>query len=121
MLAVALAQKGLKDDAPEAGEEWAFVTGTLKLFRVYADMLRQNLSQGRPRVTGPWTTRADGQVVVQVAPADRTERLSMAGGTGCVWLEPCEPVCNTCASDQLKNGPGPKLTMPAVLETSNSF
>ena len=112
MVAVALAQKGLKDDAPEAGEEWAFVTGTLKLFRVYADMLRQNLSQGRPRVTGPWTTRADGQVVVQVAPADLTERLSMAGGTGCVWLEPGVTMGETRAA-QGASWKTPATTTPA--------
>ena len=88
MVDIGLAQKGLAPGVPEAGEEWAFVTGTLKLFRVYADTLRQMAATGRPHVVGPWTRRDDGQVVVRVAPAEFSERLAMAGGVGEVWLRP---------------------------------
>jgi hypothetical protein len=89
---VALQQKGLTATQPEAGEEWAFVTGTLKLFRVYAAALQATQAHGRPAVKGPWRTRRgdDGrpQVVVEVAPLELSERLSLGNGTGELWLEP---------------------------------
>lgn len=86
-----LKMKGLTTTQPEAGEEWAFVTGTLKLFRVYAQGL-DAAARGRPSVKGPWrvqTTR-DGhkQVVVEVAPTELAERVALGNGRGEVWLSP---------------------------------
>jgi len=88
----ALQQKGLTADQPEAGEEWAFVTGTLKLFRVYASALQAVARDGRPAAKGPWRVRRadDGrdQVVVDVAPLELSERLSLGNGRGELWLAP---------------------------------
>jgi acyl-CoA reductase-like NAD-dependent aldehyde dehydrogenase len=83
-----LAQKRLPPLAPEAGEEWAFVLGVLKLLRAYAAALRDVERHGRPRVPGPWQRRPDGQVSVRVAPVDIAERLALLGGSGEVWLQP---------------------------------
>jgi hypothetical protein len=92
LVEAALRQKGLAADQPEAGEEWAFVTGTLKLFRVYAAALQATQTHGRPPVKGPWRVRRteDGreQVIVDVAPRELSERLSLGNGTGELWLEP---------------------------------
>jgi acyl-CoA reductase-like NAD-dependent aldehyde dehydrogenase len=87
-----LKMKGLTPTQPEASEEWAFVTGTLKLFRVYADALDDAARAGRPPVKGSWRrqTTIDGQeqVVVEVAPTDLAERLALGNGRGEVWLAP---------------------------------
>jgi len=88
MVALGQQMKGLADDVqPEVAEEWAFAIGTLKLFRVYAATLREVAAKGRPTVKGPWRTRPDGQVVVEVAPVELSERLSLGGGSAEVWLE----------------------------------
>jgi acyl-CoA reductase-like NAD-dependent aldehyde dehydrogenase len=91
LVAQALQQKGLTAEQPEAGEEWAFVTGTLKLFRVYASALQAVARDGRPAVKGPWRVRRtdDGrdQVVVDVAPLELSERLALGNGRGELWLE----------------------------------
>jgi acyl-CoA reductase-like NAD-dependent aldehyde dehydrogenase len=85
---IGLAQKSLPPTAPEAGEEWAFVLGVLKILRAYATALREVERHGRPRVPGPWSVRADGRVTVRVAPGDLAERLALLGGSGEVWLRP---------------------------------
>lgn len=105
-----LQMKGLSPTQPEAGEEWAFVTGTLKLFRAWARSLRETSTSGRPLVTGPWRTRDDPQgqrqVIVQVAPDDLAEKLSLGGGTAEVWLSP------GLSLDDARAGQGARLRAP---------
>ncbi|MBM4280933.1 MAG: aldehyde dehydrogenase family protein [Deltaproteobacteria bacterium] len=88
VVASGLAMKGLPPDSPEAGEEWAFVLGVLKLLRAYATALRDLARDGRPKVPGPWRVRPDGRVVVGVAPVDVAERFALLGGRGEIWLRP---------------------------------
>lgn len=92
VVATGLAMKGLRPGDPEAGEEWAFVLGVLRLFRAYATAQREVAAAGRPRVPGPWRTDADGRAIVCVAPAELSERIALAGGSGEVWLRPGVPL-----------------------------
>lgn len=84
VVASGLGMKAVDARAPEAGEEWAFVLGVLKLFRVYASSLRDVARTGRPRVPSAWSAQR-GRVVVKTAPIDLAERMALAGGTGEVW------------------------------------
>ncbi|UCC92206.1 MAG: hypothetical protein JSW25_05895, partial [Thermoplasmata archaeon] len=43
---------------------------------------------GRPKVTGGYSTRPDGQVVAHVYPDSRAHRILYQGTTMEVWLEP---------------------------------
>ena len=74
---------------PWVGEEWVsgpwallesvqHLTGTLKTLR----------DDGDPLQGSPVRTRADGQVVVQVHPANHWERLLISGVEADVWMQP---------------------------------
>lgn len=72
-----------------AGEEWG--TGPFTLLKQLRQ-LRQSLldieTLGAPRIPGPVTTRADGQVVAQVFPQTPYDRIFFTGLTAEVWMEP---------------------------------
>ena len=85
----AASAKGLPEDSPLVGEEWTsgpwatvetiqHLTGTLTALRDGTDPL-----QGA-RVR----TRSDGQVIVQVHPANHWEKLLISGCESEVWMEP---------------------------------
>jgi len=88
-VAVSLQAKGIATDEPAAGEEWLsgpyFVLRNLRLLR---RSLADIAAHGRPRVHGQVSSRANGQVVVRVFPADIWDRLLYRGFTGDVWMEP---------------------------------
>jgi acyl-CoA reductase-like NAD-dependent aldehyde dehydrogenase len=71
------------------GEEWG--TGPFTLLKQLRQ-LRQSLldieTLGAPRIPGPVTTRADGQVVAQVFPQTPYDRIFFTGLTAEVWMEP---------------------------------
>ncbi len=50
--------------------------------------LRDIKAYGAPKIPGPVTTRADGQVVAQVFPQTPYERIFFQGVTAEVWMEP---------------------------------
>lgn len=88
-VAAALGAKRIPTESSLAGEEWTsgpwalmegiqHLTGTLKTARDDGDPLQGS------RVR----TRADGQVVVQVHPANVWERLLISGVEADVWMEP---------------------------------
>ena len=81
--------KGLSEDSPVVGEEWAAgAWPVLKNLR----QLRQSLSDiethGTPRIPGSIKTRQDGQVVAQVFPQTGYDRLFFSGVTAEIWMEP---------------------------------
>ena len=81
--------KHLDPRSPGAGEEWVSGPGlVIRNLRLLRNSLRDIAATGRPRIPGPVTTRADGQVVAQVFPADVYERILFRGITGEVWMEP---------------------------------
>ncbi|TMC16368.1 MAG: aldehyde dehydrogenase, partial [Chloroflexi bacterium] len=88
-VAACLQAKSIAEYAPTASEEWAVGPWpVLKNLR----QLRQSLSDietyGHPRIPGPVTTRAGGQVVAQVFPQTTYDRLFFYGVTAEVWMEP---------------------------------
>jgi len=90
---LSLQAKGIASDEPAAGEEW--VTGpylVLRNLRLLRRSLADIASHGRPIIPGKVSTRADGQVVAQVFPADIWDRVLYRGFTGEVWMEPGLPV-----------------------------
>ena len=81
--------KGVAEDSIAAGEEW-----TLGPWPVLKNLrqLRQSLIDievsGHPRIPGPITTRADGQVIAQVFPQTIYDRIFFTGITAEIWMEP---------------------------------
>jgi Aldehyde dehydrogenase family len=88
-VAAGLQAKHIQPGSPTAGEEW--ILGPYPIMRNYR-LLRESLRDigrtGRPRIPGPITTRPDGQVVAQVFPGNRYDRVFFGGITAEVWMQP---------------------------------
>ena len=88
-VAASIQAKGIPEDSPAVGEEWAAGTWpVLKNMRQLRQALVDIGTYGRPRIPGPVKTRPDGQVVAQVFPQTRYDRLFFQGITAEVWMEP---------------------------------
>lgn len=84
-----LQAKGLAPDAGLAGEEWVLGPYALmKALRQLRGSLADIARVGHPRIPGPVTTRADGQVVASVFPQTGYDRLLFTGLTGDIWMQP---------------------------------
>ena len=71
------------------GEEWGTGPYTLlKQLRQVRQSLVDIQTRRAPRIAGPVTTRADGQVVAHVFPQTPYDRLFFTGLTAEVWMEP---------------------------------
>jgi acyl-CoA reductase-like NAD-dependent aldehyde dehydrogenase len=80
--------KGLPQDDPRSGEEW--LGGPLCIHRNLRLLIRsltETLADGAPRIPGPVTERADGQVVAQVFPDGLYDKVLFGGLTAEVWME----------------------------------
>jgi acyl-CoA reductase-like NAD-dependent aldehyde dehydrogenase len=89
LVAACLRAKGIAEDAPTASEEWAAGSWVvLKNLRLLRQALADINTYGRPRIRGPVTTRPDGQVVAQVFPQTRYDRILLLGITAEIWMEP---------------------------------
>ncbi len=88
-VAAGVQAKGISPDAPAVGEEWAAgAWPIMKQFRQVRQSLLEIAAGGQPRIPGPITTRADGQVVAQVFPQSTYDKLFFTGVTAEVWMEP---------------------------------
>ncbi len=88
-VAASLEAKGIADDSPSVGEEWAAgVWPVLKNMRQLRKSLLDIETYGRPKIPGRITTRPDGQVVAQVFPQSTYDRLFFMGVTAEIWMEP---------------------------------
>jgi aldehyde dehydrogenase (NAD(P)+) len=82
--------KGLDRTSPLAGEEWssgpwALIFGVNQLIKSLEDVA----ATGAPRLgRRAVSTRADGQVVVDVFPQSGWDRLLLSGVTAQVWMQP---------------------------------
>jgi acyl-CoA reductase-like NAD-dependent aldehyde dehydrogenase len=86
---VSLQAKGIADDSPLVGEEWAAgVWPVLKNMRQLRKSLLDIETYGRPKIPGHITTRPNGQVVAQVFPQSTYDRLFFMGVTAEIWMEP---------------------------------
>ncbi len=86
---LSLAAKDLDPDEPVAGEEW--LTGpyfVLRNLRLLQRALTDIAAAGHPKIPGRVTTRANGQVVARVFPAEFADRLLYRGFTAEVWMLP---------------------------------
>ncbi|HEY6408611.1 MAG TPA: aldehyde dehydrogenase family protein [Ktedonobacteraceae bacterium] len=88
-VAASLHAKGVAEDSPLAGEEWAAgVWPVLKNLRQLRNSLSDIEAYGHPKVPGHITTRPDGQVVAQVFPQTTYDRLFFMGVTAEIWMDP---------------------------------
>src|SRR6266566_9540348 len=88
-VAACLQAKSVAEDAPTASEEWTVGPWpVLKNLRQIRQSLSDIETYGHPRIAGPVTTRAGGQVVAQVFPQTSYDRLFFYGLTAEVWMEP---------------------------------
>ncbi len=87
--AAGMQAKGISQDAPSMGEEWAAGAWPItKQFRQTRQALLDIAASGQPRIPGPVTTRPDGQVVAQVFPQSTYDKIFFGGVTAEVWMEP---------------------------------
>ena len=86
----AVRAKGIPDGSPWAGEEW--MSGPYSLLYGIAALERtlERLARGESPIPaeGAIRTRPDGQVVVDVFPADNFDRILLSGLRAEVWMEP---------------------------------
>lgn len=88
-VAASLQAKGVTEDSPVVGEEWAAgVWPVLKNLRQLRNSLSDIEAYGRPKIPGHITARPDGQVVAQVFPQTTYDRLFFMGVTAEIWMEP---------------------------------
>lgn len=84
-----LEAKGAQADPYASGWEWG--SGPMPILR-YMRALRRTLraidATGRAPLPGPLKVRSNGQVTVDVYPTDLYERVTTAGTTVEVWMEP---------------------------------
>ncbi len=81
--------KGIAADSPLVGEEWSIGPfTTLKNLCQLQRSLMDIKALGAPKIPGPVTTLADGQVVAQVFPQTAYERIFFQGVTAEIWMEP---------------------------------
>jgi hypothetical protein len=88
-IAASCQAKDIAEDSLFAGEEW--VSGpfpVLKNLRQLRQALLDIKVYGYPRIPGPVTTRADGQVIAQVFPLTLYDRLLCTGIRAEIWMEP---------------------------------
>ena len=60
----------------------------LRMTRSYQRTLEDIIKYGKPRIPGPVTTMANGQVAVGVFPVDSYDKIIFHGFTSEVWLDP---------------------------------
>jgi acyl-CoA reductase-like NAD-dependent aldehyde dehydrogenase len=80
--------KGVRGDVIGEAEEWASLAHVFRLIGLLSASLRDIQRYGRPQIPGPLYARPDGQVVAQVYPARRYDRLVFQRTTAEVWMEP---------------------------------
>lgn len=79
--------KGIDPTSPLAGEEW-LVGPTVTLANLQ-ELMRSLRASGQPRPLN--LTQRHGQLIADIFPSDRMERLLWLGYRGEVWLEPGKP------------------------------
>jgi acyl-CoA reductase-like NAD-dependent aldehyde dehydrogenase len=81
--------KGIADDSLCVGEEWAAgAWPVLKNLRQLRQSLVDIETEGHPKIPGPVTTNANGQVVAQVFPQTIYDRLFFERIRGEIWMDP---------------------------------
>ncbi|HZD56362.1 MAG TPA: aldehyde dehydrogenase family protein [Anaerolineales bacterium] len=87
-VSVSLDAKGTRGNVYAEAEEWAVFSAVLRNVRLLGKSLRAIRDDGRPLIPGPLTTRPGGQIVAQVFPQSRLDRLLLPGTTAEVWMRP---------------------------------
>ena len=90
IVAAGCAAQGVALDGPWAGEHWATWALLALHLKAFEDVLGRIASGGEPMPARSVHTRPDGQVVVEVFPATRMDRLLFTPWNlrGQVWMKP---------------------------------
>lgn len=80
--------KGIPAQTLGEAEEWACLALVFRALRTIRQAMIEIQKYGQPRISGPITTRPNGQVVAHVFPQNRMDRILFRGITGQVWMEP---------------------------------
>src|SRR5258708_27466424 len=108
-------EKGMDECPPASSEEWAAGPWpVLKNLRQLRQSLADIESSGHPKISGPVTTRPDGQVVAQVFPQTAYDRIFLMGVTAEIWMEPgvtAEELPKTQAIIYQKQGHSSKVAL----------
>ncbi len=120
-VASSAAAKGVAVGTTAAGEEWAFVAGTLKLLRSLQRSLEEIITHGVPQIPGAMSVRADGQVVVPVAPRDKADKMGSPGSKAEVWLMPGVQREDVVANQALRlRKPSERAELVVILAAGNA-
>jgi acyl-CoA reductase-like NAD-dependent aldehyde dehydrogenase len=80
--------KGLSEDVPGGGEDWAFASIVFRMLAALKQSLKDIKQHGRPLIPGSLYTRDDGRVVAEVFPRGLKDQLLYAKLNGEVWFNP---------------------------------
>ncbi len=80
--------KGISDDVPGGGEDWAFASMVFRMLTALKQSLKDIKQHGRPLVPGSFYTRDDGRVVAEVFPRGLKDQLIYAKLNGEIWFNP---------------------------------
>ena len=120
-VALSMKAKGIPKNSFGEGEEWFNIAIGNRLIRLYKETLIEIVKNGRPSIPGPITTRADGQVSVQVFPQKPIDRLLLRGTTCQILMEPgvtTQQVIDNQAAIYRRDSPGGALSL--VLGAGNT-
>ena len=87
-----MAAKGIAPGSYAEGEEWIFFGIFLRSIRLLRTSLSDLQRHGRPRIPGPMTMLANGQVSARVMPQTPIDRVLFPGTTAEVWMDPAVSV-----------------------------
>jgi acyl-CoA reductase-like NAD-dependent aldehyde dehydrogenase len=89
-----LQQKEASGDPLAEAEEWVSLAVVFRALQTIKQSLHEIRQQGQPRLPGPFSARANGQIVARVFPLRTADRLLFPRFTGEVWLEPGQSIAH---------------------------
>lgn len=89
-----IAAQELQDNSFGLGESSIVFSIVYRIVRILRQSLIDIQQSGHPRIPGPVSKRANGQLAAGVFPQNLYDRISMMGYTAEVWMKPDAPVKN---------------------------
>jgi acyl-CoA reductase-like NAD-dependent aldehyde dehydrogenase len=89
------AGKGVEDDPYGVGEEWVLFAAVGRTLRLLHESIRDIARGGTPGIPAPLWVNSRGNVVAEVFPASRLDKMSLPGLTAEVWMQAGDTIEDT--------------------------